>query len=290
MVKQRTNVLTIVDYWVRDFNNPATVRLFFRALLLLTFVKIVILWPFSHNVMIHHNITLPASWIGKLVFAPSFLANVNVDIFYGVSLVFLIIAFLLRPNYLTTGLFFWLTFNLYIVNLPFANGADLVLFMLAFWCIPLASTPTFKSETLTIVQKALYNSGITFLQLQIVFIYLVSGWDKLNSETWRSGEAIDYITHLSNLFNPAFVGMIDDPSVQLILSWITIIFELSFVILIWFDKTRIPVLAIGVLFHLFIWIVMTLPDFATVMIISYIIFLKDSDYQRLPPRLRQLLL
>jgi hypothetical protein len=39
-------------------------------------------------------------------------------------------------------------------------------------------------------------------------------------------------------------------------------------------------LAAGVFFHLFIWVVMSLPDFAGIMIISYIIFLKDSDYLR----------
>ena len=70
----------------------------------------------------------------------------------------------------------------------------------------------------------------------------------------------------------------------------TILFELAFVVLVWFKKTRIPILIIGIFFHLFIWIVMSLPDFATTMIISYILFLKDTDYHRLPARVRRLLL
>src|SRR5688572_30454076 len=131
LVKQKNSVQEILQYLVEDFNHPATTRLFFRALVLLTFVKIVMLWSFSHRVMNHHNIALPGSWFGKIIFAPSFLANDNVDIFFGVALVFLAAAFFLRPHYITTILFFWLTFNLYIIYLPFANGADLVLFMLA---------------------------------------------------------------------------------------------------------------------------------------------------------------
>jgi hypothetical protein len=117
-------------------------------------------------------------------------------------------------------------------------------------------------------------------KLQIVFIYLVSGWDKLTSETWRSGEAFDYIIHLNTLYNPAFTGLFEGSVVHSILSWATILFELLFVVLVWIEKTRLPVLLTGIFFHLFIWVVMTLPDFAAIMILSYIIFLNDSDYTR----------
>ena len=112
LVKERNSVQATVQYLVQDFNEPATARLFFRALVLLTFVKILMLWSFSHSVMNHHNITLPRSWFGKIILAPSFLANDNVDIFFAISLGFLVVAFFLRPNYFTTVLFFWLTFNL----------------------------------------------------------------------------------------------------------------------------------------------------------------------------------
>jgi Vitamin K-dependent gamma-carboxylase len=289
-VKEKNRVQTAIQYLVRDFNEPATVRLFFRSLVLLSFVKIMILWPFSRSVMNHHNITLPRSWFGKIILAPSFLANDNVDIFFAIALAFLVVAFFFRPNYFTTVLFFWLTFNLYIVYLPFANGADLVLFMLALWCVPIAAKPAFKSETGTIIQKTCHNAGIVLCQLQVIFIYLVSGWDKLMSDAWQSGAAIDYVIHLRNLFNPAFAGMLEHPALQWMLSWTTIVFELAFVVLVWFDKTRIPILLAGVLFHLFIWIVMSLPDFAITMIISYILFLKDTDYQRLPARVKRWLL
>jgi len=209
--------------------------------------------------------------------APSFVANENVDVFFAIALVFLVISLLLKPSYITTSLFFWLVFNLYIVYLPFVSGADYIFFMLALWCVPMVTRPMFKSETGSTIQKACYNSGVILCKLQIVFIYLVSGWDKLNSEVWRSGQAFDYITHLGNMFNPMFSGVFDNPLLQLILSWITILFELAFVVLIWFRKTKIPMLIMGVLFHLFIWIVLSLPDFAAVMIVSYIIFLTDTE-------------
>ena len=247
----------------------------------------LLLWTFSHTVMKYHQITLPRTLVGKLVMAPSFLANENVDIFFAAAIVFLLTSFVLQPSYFTTILFFWLTFNLYIVYLPFANGADLILFMLALWCIPMATRPTLKSETGSIIQKTAYNAGIILCRLQIVFIYLVSGWDKLTSKMWRSGEAFDYVTHLGNMFNPAFTGLFDNPSIQLIFSWATILFEIAFVFLVWFRKTKIPILITGILFHFFIWVVLSLPDFAAVMIVSYIIFLKDSDLIRLTKPFRR---
>ena len=239
------------------------------------------LWSISHKVMTYHEISLPRSWVGKLILAPAFLANNNIEIFFGLALVFLAVAFIVRMHFAITIIFFWLALNLYVVFLPFVNGADLVLFMLALWCIPMARYPKFKSALGSIIQKTIYNTGVILCQLQIVFIYLVSGWDKLLSETWRSGEAFDYIIHLNTLYNPALTGVFENVFIHRVLSWTTIVFELFFVIFVWIEKTRLPILALGIFFHLFIWIVMSLPDFACIMIISYIIFLKDSDLTKM---------
>ncbi len=238
-------------------------------------------WSLSRRVIEDHRLSLPRSWVGKIVLAPSFLADYNIDIFLILAILFLVLAIFLRSHYIVSILFFWLTVNLYVVFLPFANGADLVLFMLAFWCIPLAGNPSLKSELGSMIQKTTYNLGVVLCQLQIVFIYLVSGWDKLQSETWRSGEAFDYIIHLNTLYNPAFTGIFEDPFIHQVLSWATILFELLFVFFVWMEKTRLPMLVAGVFFHLFIWVVMSLPDFAGIMIISYIIFLRDGDYARI---------
>lgn len=278
MVRLKNKVEQISLYLVKDFNNRTTTRLFFCGLVLLTLVKILTAWSFSRIVMSHHNISLPRSWFGKIILAPSFLANEHIDAFYGIAIVFLVVAFIVDLHYLTTIPFFWLTFNLYIINLPFANGADLVLFMLALWCILLPANPKFKSETGRIIQKASHNTGIILCQLQVVLIYFISGWDKLLSHTWRSGVAFDYIIHLDTMFNPFLFGVFDNPTTQLVLSWTTILFELAFVALVWIERSRILILAAGVFFHLFIWIVVSLPDFAMVMVVSYIVFLKDSDY------------
>ncbi len=287
MLRNRITELSL--YWVKDFNNPMSARIFFNALLLLTFVKIGLLWRFSHQVLEHHKMTLPRSWLGKVMLAPSFLADWNADIFFSIALTFLIIAFFLQPHYLTTLLYFWLTLNLYVVYLPFASGSDMVMFMLALWLIPVATRPRISSENGRICQKALFNVGLFLCQLQVVFIYFISGADKLQNAAWRSGIAFDYITHLNTMFNPVLTGSFSNPLVHLLFSWAIILFELGFAVLVWFDRTRLTTLAAGILFHLLIWTVMSLPDFAGIMMVSYLVFLKDSELRRFRKLVRRLL-
>jgi len=239
--------------------------------------------------MAHHNILLPKSLPGKVLLAPSFLANQHIDIFFGIAICFLLVTFFIRSNYIVNMLFFWLTFNLYVINLSVSNGSDVVLFMLSLWCIPLVQSPHFKSERWDVIQKVIHNLALLFCQLQVVYIYFVSGMDKVLSDTWRSGEAFAYIRHLEVLYNPLLPDFFESGFWNITFSWSTILFELLFVILVWNNKMRLPMLAIGVIFNLFIWIVLSLPDFALIMIVSFLIFLKDSDYDRTKLWFRRLL-
>jgi hypothetical protein len=255
--------------------------LFFKGLVLVTLFKMVGLWAVSRTVMRYHEISLPGSLPGKILLGPAFLAAENIDLFYVIGLIFLVVALALKVNYFVTSAFFWLTFNLYVVNLPFANGADLVLFMLALWCIPLPANASARLSGGAVVRQTAHNLAVVLCKLQVVIIYLVSGLDKLLSETWRSGVAFDYIVHLDTMYHPAFSSAFDLPAFQVMLSWSTIGFELFFVVLVWIDRSRLLMLAAGICFHLFIAIVLSLPDFAAVMIASYIIFLTDHDIARI---------
>lgn len=244
-------------------------------------------WPISRMVISHHSLSLPKSFLGKVFMVPSFLAEQHLDIFYGTVICFLLVILFIKSHYVTNLIFFWVTFNLYVINLSISNGSDVVLFMLSLWCIPMARRPRFKSEQWGVIQKAIHNLSLIFCQLQIVFIYVVSGWDKLLSETWRSGVAFAYIRHLEALYNPVLPDFLDSNFWNIAFSWSTILFELLFVVLVWSNKTRLPMLLAGTIFHLFIWVVLSLPDFALIMILSYLIFLKDSDYDRIKIWTRQ---
>jgi len=267
-------------YFSGNARQPYTAIVFFKGLVCLTIIKMGALWTVSHTVMTYHEASLPASIPGKLLLAPTLLADWNVDVFYVLSFAFLFVALFIRSNYVVAAAFFWLTFNLYVINLPFANGADLVLFMMALWCIPMpVRSSKFEPGVRPILANTAHNLAVVMCRLQIVAIYFISGLDKLMSETWRSGVAFDYVVHLKTMYHPAFAGVFDSPSLQFWLCWITIAFELLFVVLVWIPRSRLLILAAGIVFHLFIAVVISLWDFAATMMVSYLIFLKDEEIE-----------
>ncbi len=277
----------IGHYLIDDFQEPKATRIFFKVMVTYTLVRMILVWPLSQMVMSYHSISLPKSLPGKLLLGGAFLANHHINIFFGIGIVCLVVVLFLKPNYLGNLAFFYLTFNLYVINLPIADGADVVLFMLSLWCVPIAAVPRFKSEKGQIIQKGIYNLARLFCQLQVVYIYFVSGFDKLMSETWRTGIAFEYIKHLEVLYNPMLPAIFDNEFWNIVFSWSTILFECLFVFLVWNKRMRVPMLFIGTIFHLGIWIFLSLPDFALIMIVSYLVFLKDSDYARVKSWIKQ---
>jgi len=276
-----------ISFLTDKFRQPKATRLFFKALVAYTLLKVLLVWNVGSTVMPHHSISLPKSLPGKVFLSLAYVADHNVTIFFLIATLFLVFALWMKPSYVLNLIFFWLTFNLYVVILPISNGSDVVLFMLALWCIPMAKSPLSNNDRWLTVQTVIYNLGLLFCQLQVVNIYLMSGLDKVMSETWRSGEAFAYVRHLELLYNPVLPDLFANNFWDFIFSWTTILFELSFVVLVWIKKTRLPMLLIGIVFHLFIWIVLSLPDFGMIMILSFLIFLKDEDYERLKIRIRR---
>jgi hypothetical protein len=270
-----------------SFHEDRAVRYFIRGLLVFTAFRLLLTWPVIEIVQSGRPLTVPSSLVGKIVFAPATLASVSVHLFYGVVVAFVIVALFLKPRYWTGVVFFWLVVNLFRVNLPVITGADFVLLMMSFWAIPLAAGPVFGRERLRIAQIAVFNLFVFLSQLQVVFIYLVSGGDKLMSAVWRSGDAFIQIAHLDTMFNPLLLPVFETEGMALIVSWGTIIFELAFAVLVWGERTRIPILLFGIVFHLAIWVTLALPDFASIMIVSYMIFLKDSDYAVLRSKIKR---
>jgi hypothetical protein len=126
-----------------------------------------------------------------------------------------------------------------------------------------------------------FNVSSFTIKIQVAIIYLLSGVDKLYSDAWRSGTAIEYMVSLDYLFNPRLEGIFPSiPWLNFLIAWMVILFEVGFAVLIWTKKFRLGLLTAGVLFHLAIIIVLSLVDFGLIMIISYLIFISDDDLKK----------
>jgi hypothetical protein len=194
----------------------------------------------------------------------------------------LLLALWLRPNYFTAAIIAWLWLNLYRLSFPISNGAAQVTLMLLVLAIPLSAYPMSMRPVGGTLQRCAYHTALLFARVYVCAIYVLSGVDKLMSEAWRSGEAMARARALTYSFNLSFdAWMPAEGAGVLVMAWLTIAFELLFPVLVWFKATRKWVLGAGVVFHIVIGAMLSLPEFAAVMVVSYAVFLKQEKASNL---------
>jgi hypothetical protein len=274
------------EYFTSGRREEGTTRFFIRGLIAFSILKCLTIWSAADVLLFEKDSSLPTAFIGKLLLLPSLLAIQHDDLTFAGILIALLVLLFIRPNYISNLILFWIAINLFKIRFPVTNGSDYVLLVLCLYAVGL-SYYDFRDRRIQTVNISLFNLFRLLVCIQVAFIYLISAWDKLLSPVWRSGEAFQFIGEMDTVVSPLASLVTRYDSVSLLLSWTTIIFELAFVVLIWQKRTRLIIVCVGVIFHLVIWFMLSLPDFALIMIVSYLIFLKDSD---LRPRLRPQLL
>lgn len=140
-----------------------------------------------------------------------------------------------------------------------------------------AATPVVSGVVLRIVQA------------QLVVIYTYTGIAKSFGSTWRDGTALYYA--LSNEYYaraPAlFDQLLAQRPVQLVTSlatWVTLGWEILFLPLVAWRRTRVPALVVGIVLHAVIWSTMSVGMFSLVMLWAYLAFLPPDWVERLRGR------
>lgn len=125
--------------------------------------------------------------------------------------------------------------------------------------------------------------GLRLLQIQIAYVYANTGMSKAIVPRWRHGRAL-YDILASPVFAewPSYVQL--SPIIYA-MTWGTLVFEFGFPTLVWLRKVKPYVLIAGVGFHLMIDVLMLIPMFSWIMIVSYGAFLEDGWIHRLERRL-----
>jgi len=139
------------------------------------------------------------------------------------------------------------------------------------------------------------------IQVQVCIVYLYAAFHKLNMG-YLSGAVLDYYLFdifrtgrpgiiLTALFPDPFLSSLSDfvlgAQTLMMLSVLTVVFELGLPLALWFRKTRPIAIILGIGFHLGIFIGMDVLNFSLVMTATYLLFL---DPETLVSRLRPILL
>ncbi len=116
------------------------------------------------------------------------------------------------------------------------------------------------------------------MQIQVNIVYLCSALFKFAGVDWINGTAAYYPLHMPEMarFPVPFMDGRWGLPINL-LTYGTLLIELSLATLVWVPRLRLYVLAAGVLLHLGIEYSLNIPLFSFLMITSYIVFLRESD-------------
>ncbi|MFO0614992.1 MAG: HTTM domain-containing protein [Polyangiaceae bacterium] len=117
--------------------------------------------------------------------------------------------------------------------------------------------------------------GARLIQLEIAYVYLSSFIAKISNTRWRTGIALrDVLSSPVFAEWPAYLSTF--PIVGF-LTYMTLVFELGFPLLIWFKKPRPWLILWGIAFHAGIDALMIIPMFSMVMIVCYLPYLTDGE-------------
>lgn len=120
--------------------------------------------------------------------------------------------------------------------------------------------------------------GQRLLGLQIAYVYLNSASAKIVNERWQTGMAMRDV-----LASPVFSEWptyIDARPLVMFLTYSALVYEFLFPFAVWWRRVRPFMLAWGVVFHASIDLLMTIPIFSAIMIVSLSSYLRDEEVRR----------
>lgn len=199
---------------------------------------------------------------------------------------------------LMTVLNFVIVMSVHERNVYVLTGADTIMRNLSFWMmfIPLGHYYSLDARRARLRGRPLGRTGYAFplrlMQLQVALVYLFTGILKTYGAAWLNGSAMFYVMQLDAMLLPTgywFRGVAPDWLLSA-MTYFTLAGELLFPLLVFAPVgqplLRLLGLAFGVLLHLGIGALMSIPDFSAIMISSYIIFLQPEWVEAGERRLR----
>lgn len=125
------------------------------------------------------------------------------------------------------------------------------------------------------------------IQLQLALMYFVSFLLKIKGAPWLQGTALFYVYHLDELRRFPLPSWFFRPLVLHVGCWLALALEFSLGVLIWVKEFRYPLLALGVLFHLWLEYSLNIPLFQWDILSAYVLFVDPDDLSRASNWLRQ---
>jgi predicted DCC family thiol-disulfide oxidoreductase YuxK len=219
----------------------------------------------------------------------------EVAVFYTGFLV--TIAYTLGYRTRIASVLFWLfTYSLFQRNPFLLDGGDNLLYLLAFYMMFTDCGAHFSLDaragrvgSTNEFVALIHNFGVLAVLAQITLLYFTSAFYKIQGKMWQDGTAIYYILRSVEFrLSPLAYHFYRSDVIVTLLTWSTMIFQMSWPFLIWNRRTKL-IMALGALsLHTMIAYFMGLVWFSAVMITAELMIFTDSEYWRFSDGLQRL--
>jgi len=118
------------------------------------------------------------------------------------------------------------------------------------------------------------NIGTRLIQIQLCVIYLFAGFGKLQGETWWNGEALWGAVSSYQYQSIDLTWLSDYPMLINFLTHLTIVWEVSYLFLVWPKWSRPLVICTAIAIHAGIALFLGMMTFGTIMIVANLAFLE----------------
>lgn len=119
--------------------------------------------------------------------------------------------------------------------------------------------------------------GLQIIRIELVLVYVLSAVQKVQERPWRTGDALRLALDAEVVSNVR--GGLGSPAIEHALTYGALALESLFFLVFW-RRLRPWVLACGLLLHLSIEAVFTIPLFSATMLVTYLAFFTDAEARR----------
>ncbi len=201
------------------------------------------------------------------------------------SAILLTIGFLTRLN--SVLVFICLT-SIQQRNLYITHGGDTFLRLAGFFLIFAPAGAAFSVDRLIRIRRGKDGADIQprspwaqrMIQLQLALLYFVTFLLKVKGAPWLQGTALFYVYHLDEFRHFPVPSWFFHPLLLKLGSWSALVLEFSLGVLIWVKEFRYVLLALGVLFHLWLEYSLNIPLFQWDIVSAYVLFVDSDDLRR----------
>ena len=174
-------------------------------------------------------------------------------------------------------------------NLYITHGGDTFLRLAGFFLIFAPAGAALSLDRLIRIRRGKESRSIQpcspwaqrMIQLQLSFMYLVAFLAKIKGAPWLQGTALFYIYHIDEFRRFPLPSWFFNPIVLKLGSWLALALEFSLGVLIWVKEFRYVLLALGMLFHLWLEYSLNIPLFQWDILSAYVLFIDADDLSRI---------